>query len=228
MKIFILCFTFLLTISPGGVRAHCRIDIYPAPFITRGCRRWHQIVGSNSRVELRLYAKQKGRKRRSTASGSKRKHKQNGKNASIQTVSVGTPEVSTATQRPPAVLAGIVEDHRFEQFFYDDTTAHQLVSMVMVVIPLNKMDTIVREIYSHSNTLHNIANLFLSAHITCFQMTVYCIKQQQSTNSLIYMNGPYFSATQHWLLWPNVGERLTNSSTGIRDLISLGGMKSLA
>ena len=39
---------------------------------------------------------------------------------------------STATQRPPATLAGVIEDHRFEQFFYDDATSHQLYQLVDV------------------------------------------------------------------------------------------------
>ena len=36
----------------------------------------------------------------------------------------------TATQRPPATLAGVVEDHRYEQFFYDEGTANQLYQLV--------------------------------------------------------------------------------------------------
>ena len=37
---------------------------------------------------------------------------------------------STATDNPPATLAGVEEDHRFEQFFYDDMTANQIYQLV--------------------------------------------------------------------------------------------------
>ena len=40
------------------------------------------------------------------------------------------PTVSSATQRKPATLAGISEDHRYEQFFYDEGTAQQLYQLV--------------------------------------------------------------------------------------------------
>lgn len=43
----------------------------------------------------------------------------------------GAPNASSAaTNRPPATLAGVVEDHRYEQFFYDDATARQLYQIV--------------------------------------------------------------------------------------------------
>lgn len=38
--------------------------------------------------------------------------------------------VSTATQRSPASMAGIVEDHRYEQFFYDEQTCRQIYQLV--------------------------------------------------------------------------------------------------
>lgn len=37
---------------------------------------------------------------------------------------------SAATDNPPATLAGVEEDHRFEQFFYDDMTANQIYQIV--------------------------------------------------------------------------------------------------
>ena len=40
------------------------------------------------------------------------------------------PTVSSATQRKPATLAGISEDHRYEQFFYDEGTTQQLYQLV--------------------------------------------------------------------------------------------------
>ena len=40
------------------------------------------------------------------------------------------PTVSSATQREPAMLAGISEDHRYEQFFYDEGTTQQLYQVV--------------------------------------------------------------------------------------------------
>jgi hypothetical protein len=43
---------------------------------------------------------------------------------------IAAPSCSSATQRPPATLAGVVEDHRYEQFFYDDATARQLYHLV--------------------------------------------------------------------------------------------------
>lgn len=38
--------------------------------------------------------------------------------------------VSSATQRKPATLAGVSEDHRYEQFFYDEGTTQQLYQLV--------------------------------------------------------------------------------------------------
>lgn len=37
---------------------------------------------------------------------------------------------SVATMNKPAQLAGVVEDHRYEQFFYDESTAKQLYQLV--------------------------------------------------------------------------------------------------
>mmetsp|Transcript_3383 Transcript_3383/g.6112 ORF Transcript_3383/g.6112 Transcript_3383/m.6112 type:complete len:180 (-) Transcript_3383:1284-1823(-) len=38
--------------------------------------------------------------------------------------------LSVATRRPPASLAGVVENHNYEQFFYDSQTANQLYQLV--------------------------------------------------------------------------------------------------
>ena len=85
-----------------------------------------------------LRAKRKNRARPSRGSGSKRKRcKQSNNDKNIDTDSNDdsntntTPQqLSTAVNRPPASLAGITEDHRYEQFFYDDTTAAQLYNIV--------------------------------------------------------------------------------------------------
>lgn len=50
------------------------------------------------------------------------------KNRSNPTISCD--KASTATINRPAELAGIVEDHRYEQFFYDEATAKQLYQLV--------------------------------------------------------------------------------------------------
>lgn len=62
-----------------------------------------------------------------------KQHKQRGKNKSApvsNSMEQLLPTKSSATQRSPATLAGVVEDHRYEQFFYDDATAKQLYQLV--------------------------------------------------------------------------------------------------
>lgn len=49
---------------------------------------------------------------------------------SSKTSSPAEAQVSSATQRKPATLAGISEDHRYEQFFYDEATTQQLYQLV--------------------------------------------------------------------------------------------------
>lgn len=94
------------------------------PCISCGCqnnlRHTHQ---TSSSIRLKLNAKRKSKKKSST---SKRNKRNNEKNISKDDDVV----LSTAAQRPPATLAGIVEDHRYEQFFYDDATAQQLYQIV--------------------------------------------------------------------------------------------------
>jgi len=84
-----------------------------------------------------LFAK---RRKDKTSSNSKQRKKNatkktNNNNASSSSSSItSSPEIkqlsNKATIRPPASLAGIVEDHRHEQFFYDDITSHQLYNLV--------------------------------------------------------------------------------------------------
>uniref|UniRef100_A0A6U3U1H4 Uncharacterized protein n=1 Tax=Ditylum brightwellii TaxID=49249 RepID=A0A6U3U1H4_9STRA len=59
----------------------------------------------------------------------KRKRKKSSKKDDKKTAT-SEPQTNLATQRPPATLAGVVEDHRFEQFFYDEGTANQLYQLV--------------------------------------------------------------------------------------------------
>lgn len=63
------------------------------------------------------------------AKRNKRKRVANGK-AKNKATQRSQPRPSTATQNPAATLAGIKEDHRFEQFFYDDKTANQIYQVV--------------------------------------------------------------------------------------------------
>ena len=77
------------------------------------------------RTNLVLFARQKG------SSGMRRRQK-GGEHRTNKSVS-DTPDIpasSPATQRAPATLAGVVEDHRYEQFFYDEGTANQLYQLV--------------------------------------------------------------------------------------------------
>ena len=72
------------------------------------------------------------RKDRKYSSGSRRKRiRKDNRNDAASIPSVDNLEiVSRATKRPPASLAGVIEDHRYEQFFYDDATAKQLYQIV--------------------------------------------------------------------------------------------------
>jgi len=81
-----------------------------------------------------MHGKRKDRKK--SAANSKRKR--SGKNSNTpQPAATASPSSSveihpssTATQRPPATLAGIIEDHRYEQFFYDEQTSNELYQLV--------------------------------------------------------------------------------------------------
>lgn len=93
--------------------------------------------GSQRRSCIGLCARRKNRKKSPSAGSSKRK-KSSRKNANVSmspslpsSHMLDMPESSTsATQRPPATLAGITEDHRYEQFFYDDDTSQQLYQVM--------------------------------------------------------------------------------------------------
>ena len=52
------------------------------------------------------------------------------KKKSTPTIEYPSYQESTATINKPAELAGVVEDHRYEQFFYDEVTAKQLYQLV--------------------------------------------------------------------------------------------------
>ena len=70
-----------------------------------------------------LNAKRKKRKRTSTG-------KTKNKTQQSQSQQQQQQQPSLATQNPPATLAGIEEDHRFEQFFYSDEAANQIYQVV--------------------------------------------------------------------------------------------------
>lgn len=117
---------FLLPFLPSAASfiGHCNdanIIGSSALCISCGCqnslRRTHQTSSST-----RLNAKRKSKKK---SSASKRNKRSNGKSSREDDVIL-----STAAQRPPATLAGVTEDHRYEQFFYDDATAQQLYQIV--------------------------------------------------------------------------------------------------
>jgi len=84
--------------------------------------RTHVGVASSSAVHrvVTLNAKRNKRKR---VSNSKTKSKAAQQSQPQQ-------QSSLATQNPPATLAGIEEDHRFEQFFYSDAAANQIYQVV--------------------------------------------------------------------------------------------------
>ena len=92
-----------------------RSHLSQASFV--GCR---QII-INSKVTS-LDAKRNKRKKSSTTG----KKISNGGTQQSQSRN----QSSTATDNPPATLAGVEEDHRFEQFFYDDMTANQIYQLV--------------------------------------------------------------------------------------------------
>ena len=74
-----------------------------------------------------LLAKRKSAKGSSASGKNKRKNRKIG---STSTIGKDAPELSIAAQRPPAALAGVVEDHNYEQFFYDTQTANELFQLV--------------------------------------------------------------------------------------------------
>lgn len=89
---------------------------------------------SSRTKHTKLNAKRKNRRGSSTGgsgSNSKRKKHSGKHHGKASDVSVDDiPESSAATGRTPASLAGVVEDHRYEQFFYDEATASQLYQLV--------------------------------------------------------------------------------------------------
>mmetsp|Transcript_6067 Transcript_6067/g.9931 ORF Transcript_6067/g.9931 Transcript_6067/m.9931 type:complete len:254 (+) Transcript_6067:122-883(+) len=64
------------------------------------------------------------------AKRNKRKRVSTGKSKSEAQHSQSQQKSSLATQNTPAKLAGIEEDHRFEQFFYSDAAANQIYQVV--------------------------------------------------------------------------------------------------
>jgi hypothetical protein len=84
-------------------------------------------LGRPLRHSFEFGAKKKTRKSKGT-------RKQKGVSSPNKTSSPAekheTSTVSSATQRKPAMLAGISEDHRYEQFFYDEATTQQLYQLV--------------------------------------------------------------------------------------------------
>ncbi len=65
------------------------------------------------------------------AKRNKRKRVSNSKTKNKATQQLQSQQQSfSATQNPKATLAGIEEDHRFEQFFYSDTAANQIYQVV--------------------------------------------------------------------------------------------------
>lgn len=88
-----------------------------------GCT--HHPVGVESStvhtVTTSLNAKRNKRKKISNA---KTKNKVTRRQSKLQQQS------SLATQNPPASVAGVEEDHRYEQFFYDEQTANQIYQVV--------------------------------------------------------------------------------------------------
>ena len=80
----------------------------------------------NNRLSYALFA------RRKTTKTSRSKRKKLNRTDHTQTVLPSDHELSMATNNKPAQLAGVIEDHRYEQFFYDEATAkelHQLVKL---------------------------------------------------------------------------------------------------
>mmetsp|Transcript_1702 Transcript_1702/g.3627 ORF Transcript_1702/g.3627 Transcript_1702/m.3627 type:complete len:270 (-) Transcript_1702:231-1040(-) len=122
-------FALLLLLPPAASLLHCRdINHSTTSFISSGSR---CNGGQNS--YSRLYAKRKDRK--GSSGGGSRRKKHSGTNGNVLTsppssAPIDIPELSSATQSPPATLAGVVEDHRYEQFFYDNATTNQLYQLV--------------------------------------------------------------------------------------------------
>ena len=87
-----------------------------------GCHQRQNII-SISKVTS-LDAKRNKRKKSSTIG------KKISNRGTQQSQSRNENQSSTATDNPPASLAGVEEDHRFEQFFYDDMTANQIYQLV--------------------------------------------------------------------------------------------------
>lgn len=81
-----------------------------------------------------LFAKRRGSsKSNRRKKGGKRLSERNSSKSDAGAAADTLPEfksTSCATQRPPATLEGVIEDHRHEQFFYDEGTANQLYQLV--------------------------------------------------------------------------------------------------
>jgi 16S rRNA G966 N2-methylase RsmD len=69
-------------------------------------------------------------KRKTTVLVASKTRKQNCKKKPTTLLKSDDDQSSTATINKPAQLAGIIEDHRYEQFFYDEATAKQLYQLV--------------------------------------------------------------------------------------------------
>ena len=123
----------LLSVAAGLDYYSNSLVHHPTSFISYGYRRCTCISGRGRHSHLN--ARRKDQRKRSSAGGSRRKKHSGKENNPSSSSDAGSPAVipiehSTATQRPPASLAGVIEDHRYEQFFYDDATSNQLYQLI--------------------------------------------------------------------------------------------------
>ncbi len=101
--------------------------------VFRNYRYWHS--SSREGKASNITSERKGSalflaKRKGSSSGRKKLTRKKREGVPPLTVAEELLIPSAATQRPPATLAGIVENHNYEQFFYDCQTANQLYQLV--------------------------------------------------------------------------------------------------
>jgi hypothetical protein len=94
-----------------------RLQLSLSSFV--GCRHSQNIISKVTSLDAK-----RNKRKKSLTTGKKIS------NRGTQQSQSRSQSSSAATDNPPATLAGVEEDHRFEQFFYDDMTANQIYQLV--------------------------------------------------------------------------------------------------
>lgn len=95
-----------------------RSHLSQASFVGCRCRQSQNIISKVTSLDAK-----RNKRKKSSTTGKKISNRGTQQSQSRN-------QSSAATDNPPATLAGVEEDHRFEQFFYDDMTANQIYQLV--------------------------------------------------------------------------------------------------